>query len=758
MSGPRRSAGVPNRSGTKVLYTTSTYSFETHKKTTELRILEVATGDSHQLTKDDEISDFNWLNNNEFACLQAEKDGTTSVYVARLTKLAGSAEPGITRYIAGTVDAAAGNLKVYPLDTEGNGFAVVLSAQACSDGSLFSKEKAAKKTHSTGRLYTGLYVRHWDRYETEEKNALWFGKLARSKKDAKYELSKLMNALKGTGLECPIRPFGGSDNFDLRQNMIIFVAKDTDLNPALNTKTNVYLLHINSWTQQCDPTHFQKVIVEGYEGAKTCPIFAPEGTKGAFLAMKKNGYEADRNEIFVIANVNGDQAKPEVRAERLITVTAEQRTAWDRSPASITFSANGQRLIASAEECGYGKLYMIDIEPGTEPRPLIEKGYVSNAQALEDGRIFISGSSIIDSSWYVIIEPLEPPYSHVSNSAVILWSHSNSAAGSKYGLKASQVSSIWTPASNPKINKEVHSIIMKPSNFKEGKKYPVAYLIHGGPQGSWADSWSTRWNPAVFAEQGYIVIAPNPTGSTGYGQAFTDAINKNWGGDPYQDIVNVFEWVGKHMSEADNDNAVALGASYGGYMMNWIQGHDLGRKFKALVCHDGIFSFAGGLLATEELYFPFHDLGGTPWFDPGFEAAKDSQGVLEKAHQNFGAATFSDWRKWDPSEHLANWSTPQLIIHSSKDYRLTISEGLAAFNVLQARGVDSQFLTFPDENHWVLKPENSLVWHKVVLNWINKYSGLSPYATEHPSSEEFWGGIRSDEEIVEMPGMGKPET
>lgn len=504
LSGPRRSAGVPNRSGTKVLYTTSTYSFESHKKTTELRVLDVATGDSHQVAKDNEVSDFNWLSNDEFACLQAEKDGTTSVYVARLMNSAENAEPGLSRYVAGTVDAAAGNLKVSPLDVDRNEFAVVLSAQACSDSSLFSKEKAAKKTHSTGRLYTGLYVRHWDRYETEEKNALWFGKLARSGPEAKYELSGLTNALKGTALECPIRPFGGSDNFDVRHNMIIFVAKDTDLSPALNTKTNVYILHIGSWTQRCERPHFQKIIVEGYEGAKTCPIFAPEGTRGAFLAMKKNGYEADRNDIFVIANVNGDQAKSEVRAERLAAVANEQGRAWDRSPASITFSANGHKLIASAEEHGYGKLFLIDIEPGTQPRPLIEKGYVSGAQALEDGRIFVSGSSVIDSSWYAIVEPLEPPYPSASNSGVTVWSHSNSAAGSKYGLKAAQVSSIWTPASNPKINKEVHSIVMKPSNFEEGKKYPVAYLIHGGPQGSWADSWSTRWNPAIFAEQGKI--------------------------------------------------------------------------------------------------------------------------------------------------------------------------------------------------------------------------------------------------------------
>ncbi|KAK1035494.1 hypothetical protein LTR33_016470, partial [Friedmanniomyces endolithicus] len=350
------------------------------------------------------------------------------------------------------------------------------------------------------------------------------------------------------------------------------------------------------------------------------------------------------------------------------------------------------------------------------------------------------------------------------------WTHSNTSSGAKFGLNSQQVSSIWTPASNPKITKEVHSIVVRPSNFDKAEKYPVAYLIHGGPQGSWADSWSTRWNPAVFAEQGYIVVAPNVTGSTGYGQKFTDAIRNNWGGDPYQDIVNCFDWVGEHMPEADNSRAVALGASYGGYMMNWIQGHDLGRKLKALVCHVGILTFAGSMLATEELYFPFHDLGGTPWYDPGFNAAgKEAKG-------NFGSSTLSDWKRWDPSEHLDKWATPQLVIHNEKDYRLPISEGLAPFNVLQARGIESRFLTFPDESkhsqpiglgilltiavdHFVLKPENSLVWHKVVLNWINKHVGLPPYTSEDPDGDEFWGGVRDgNAELAELPIQGKPET
>jgi len=219
------------------------------------------------------------------------------------------------------------------------------------------------------------------------------------------------------------------------------------------------------------------------------------------------------------------------------------------------------------------------------------------------------------------------------------------------------------------------------------------------------DSWSTRWNPAVFSEQGYVVIAPNPTGSTSYGQDFTDGIQNQWGGRPYEDLIKGFEYIKENLSYVDTDRAVALGASYGGYMINWIQGHDLGRKFKALVCHDGVFGMTNQM-SSDEQYFPSHDLSGPIW------------------------AALENWERWDPSRHTGNWSTPQLVIHNELDYRLPISEGLAAFNVLQMKGVESRFLSFPDENHWVLKPENSLVWHTVVLNWINKFVGLPAYKDE----------------------------
>jgi len=274
--------------------------------------------------------------------------------------------------------------------------------------------------------------------------------------------------------------------------------------------------------------------------------------------------------------------------------------------------------------------------------------------------------------------------------------------GKTFGLSQDQVDEFWYAGAE---DYNVHAWVLKPSNFDKNEKYPLAYLIHGGPQGAWNEGWSTRWNPAIFAEAGYIVVAPNPTGSTGYGMAFQNGIMNQWGGRPYIDLVKGFEYIEANLPYVDTTRAVALGASYGGYMVNWIQGHPLGRKFKALVTHDGVFSTLNQY-SSEELFFPHHDFDGTLW---------DNR---------------ENYEKWDPASHLKEWATPHLIIHNELDYRLPIAEGLAPFNVLQTKGIDSKFLTFPDENHWVLKPENSLVWHREVLGWINKYSGIEKEESE----------------------------
>lgn len=504
-------------------------------------------------------------------------------------------------------------------------------------------------------------------------------------------MTSIANALKGSQLESPIPPFGGVDHFDISKHGLAFVAKDITSDPALHTKCELYTTQLPFLKGA--PTSPVKIPTPGLEGAKTSPAFSQDGKKLAVLVMKENGYEADRNRLLIIPDLQDSSNT----AEMLESSDGNGR--WNRSAAVVQWSHDGSSLLFTAENQGRSCLWALPTKPDnvTLPLQLTHEGSVGDFVSLEGGRIFVSSSSFVDNSQYAVLVPQSDTMSVQEISSA---SHS----GSSLGLRKSQVSDIWFRGAhgNQSENNQVHAWVIKPSDFNPKKKYPLAMLVHGGPQGAWNDAWSTRWNAAVFAEQGYVVVSPNPTGSTGYGQLFTDAIQESYGDLPYHDIVKCFEYVEKHLDYVDTERAVALGASYGGYMMNWIQGQPLGRRFKALVTHDGIFSTAF-MLATEELYFVNHDFGG-PW-----------------------SKNRDKWLKFDPAQFTENWQTPHLIVHSDLDYRIAVSEGLAAFNVLQSQGVESEFLNFPDENHFVLKPENSLVWHRTVLNFINRHVGLSSY-------------------------------
>ena len=593
------------------------------------------------------------------------------------------------------------DIKLKVLDEDRVAIAVV--AQAKADGSLYNKEDEAKR-YTSAMLYDSLMVRHWDKYVTPNKNAVWHGILQKAKphiteSKGRFDLGNLTNVLKGSRLESPIPPFGGADHFDLSTKGVGFVAKDPDLNPAFNTKSNFYYVGAEVGPQGLKYTSPAKIEVEGLEGASTSPVFEPNAEGAAFFQMKQNGYESDKNRVVLVADVT----KPDSAFE--ILKNYEGSGLWDRSPGSVSWSNEGKTLFLTAEEDGKVKLFKLEIPSNPLdmtllPHAVTNSGSISDVRPLgaESSKVFLSGSSLIDNSIYSILDPTASAEARVISS--------NSRDGSFFGLSPDQVSDIWFDGAAD--GQKVHAWVVKPSGFSPGKTYPLAYLIHGGPQGSWEDSWSTRWNPAVYAEQGYVVITPNPTGSTGYGQAFTDAITNEWGGLPYNDLVKGFEYIKANLSYVDTSRSVALGASYGGYMMAWMQGHALSKEFKALVCHDGSFNIPAQL-ASDEQYFPNHDLGGS------FVTSKENM---------------TKWEKWSPVKHVDEWETPMLVIHNELDYRLPISEGLAMFNVLQERGVKSRFLTFPDENHWVLSEENSLVWHTIVLNWINEHVGLPKFKEE----------------------------
>ncbi|KAM5457597.1 hypothetical protein MaudCBS49596_000794 [Microsporum audouinii] len=686
LSAPRRSACIPNPAGTLIAYTQSTYSFESHSSHTELIILDLASKDTIVLTNSYSGTP-QWLDNSQLMWLKEENNGNTSFMVADVL---GDSKP----YVAGVTPGTVSNLKTVKLSNDHFAFAV--SGKANLDGTLFNPSNV-KKPVSSGKIYTSLFVRHWDEYTQDEKHTIWVGTVYKSPfsraESPQYTISGLKNVFKLFNLpprvESPILPFGGSDHFDICPKGVVFVSKDPSLNDALHTKCVCYVcpIPLATLTESISPMEAKVVTAASLEGALTSPVISPVNNTLAFLAMREDGYESDKNRIVIAKGVFDQESEP-------IELFANESGsgAWDRSPSSLTWSHDDSSLIIKAEDTGRGLVFQVpmgDAKTLTTANLLniSSTGSVVDVASTPRG-LFLSSSSLVESSLYSIVEP-----KHQGETKEISSATNN---GSSFGLSPSQVGETWWKGAN---DHPVHAWVIKPSNYNPHEKYPLAFLVHGGPQGAWADQWSTRWNPLIFAEQGYVVVTPNPTGSTGYGQAFTDAIRGSWGGLPYEDLVKCFEHIEKNLTFVDTDRAVALGASYGGFMMNWIQGHELGRKFKALVTHDGIFSTKFSL-AAEELYFPIHDLNGIYWKNP------------------------ESWLKWDPSEFINEWKTPHLVIHSERDYRLTIAEGLALFNALQLRGVESALLTFPDENHWVIKAENSLLWHRAVINWINKYAGL----------------------------------
>ncbi|KAF2806712.1 dipeptidyl-peptidase-like protein V precursor [Mytilinidion resinicola] len=699
LSAPRRSSGVPNTDGSRILYSVSTYSFADHSRKTEIRVLDVSTQTSGLITDASGASEPNWLGDDHVLVLVPGDAGTTKLVAGNVDNFENSS------YEAGVIESGASNLKLVSLGD--SKFAVAVTAEANPKGELHNPSTAPKSL-SSGKLYKSLFVRHWDQYVTKNRNSIWLGTISKSTSEsnshARYKLSPLVNALAGTGLESPIPPFGGSDHFDISPKGLIFAAKDPELNPATHTKVNVYLVEVPDFDKLTDSKP-KKVEVFGFEGASTSTVLSPDGKQAAFLSMRKDGYEADKNQLFVIPDVR--------RPSWVIHAYASEdgKGSWPLSPGGISWSADSKTLYLLAEEKGRVCLFQATADAKALPELIMTGGAISDIRPLATGDVFVSSNSLIDNSTYYL--------TNRSRNHTVL--SSNSRDGAMFGLSHKQIRETSWPGAAP--GTQVHAWVVVPSTFNAEEKYPLAYLIHGGPQGSWLDSWSTRWNPVVFAEQGYVVVCPNPTGSTGYGQDFTDAIQDQWGGLPYRDIAKGFDWIEEKISFVDTSRAVALGASYGGYMMNWVQGQELGRKFKALVTHDGVFSMAGQM-GSEELYFPFHEFKGSLWTNR------------------------ESWLKWDPSRFTENWATPHLIVHSELDYRLTISEGLAAFNTLQVKGIESQFLTFPDENHWVLKPENSLLWHTVVLDWINEHVGLPSYSSTSKSED-----IKSDALVEGVQGL-----
>jgi dipeptidyl aminopeptidase/acylaminoacyl peptidase len=433
-------------------------------------------------------------------------------------------------------------------------------------------------------------------------------------------------------------------------------------------------------------------------------VFSPSGDKVAWLELAHDGSESDRAKVVVY------DLKENVR----FTITED----WDRSPDSIIFSPSSALIYATTGDHARIKIFALAVPPTpssnttqtSQPTALTSSGSISGFTPILGGRATFALSSLMSPNEVYELSGLDTAEQDILSGRKVdvkATALTRLTSFSSVGLQGKDLSpgnDFWFKGTANE--QDTHGYVITPPGFERGVngKWPAVLLIHGGPQSAWFDQWSTLWNPNVFASQGYVVVAINPTGSTSFGQKFTDGINKNWGGRPIQDLLIGWKYILQEYPEIDQNRTVAFGPSYGGYVINWIQGNpELGFGFKALVCHDGIFDTTYVSYTTDELFFNNHEWGGRPWDPVAFEAS----------------------RKYNPAYTVAKWSTPQLTIHGSKDYRLPESEGIAVFHALQQLGVPSRLLIFPDENHCVLNTANSLKWHYEVFRWFDQFVGRS---------------------------------
>ena len=519
----------------------------------------------------------------------------------------------------------------------------------------------AGKAKSSGKLYDRLFVRHWDTWKDGTRNHLFAYDLAGG------TARDLMNAMDA---DAPSKPFGGSEEYALSRDgsTLVFAARDVGREEAWST-------NLDLWTVPLDGSAAPRRLTTN-PATDTQPRFSPDGRTLAYLAMSRAGYEADRFRVKL-------RPWPEGGAERTLDLRVDDSPRGDRSPSDLAFSSDGRELYVTADHLGRKSLFALDLATG-KTRLVVDGGTAANPQPAAGERIVFEHDTFQ--------QPVELVSVARSGSGRRRITQLNDARVAAARLGQSEAFT-FTGAKGD----AVYGWLVKPADFDPKQKYPVAFLIHGGPQGSFGDHFHYRWNPQAYAGAGYAAVMIDFHGSTGYGQAFTDAINGDWGGAPYEDLAKGLDFVLKEFPFLDGGRVCALGASYGGFMVNWIAGQPLADRFKCLVSHDGNLDERSAYFMTEELWFPEWEHGGPPW-DP-----KSSYG------------------KHNPADHVDKWKTPMLVVHGAKDYRVVYTQGLSSFTALQRRGIPSKLLFFPDENHWVLKPHNSVLWHQTVIGWLDQW-------------------------------------
>lgn len=626
--------------GRSVAFTIGDVNLDGNRVVNQIYVVSLAGGAAKQMTTGDKSS----------SSPRWSPDGKKIAYIAGsqiwVMDRDGADKEQLTKISTGTA------APVWSPDGQWIAFTSDVYAECKDDDCNQRKDAEAEKSKVKAHITERLLFKHWDEWRDVKRTHVFVvsskGGVAREISTGDFDAPPYAA---GSGVDYAFSP-------DSRE---IAYLRNPDKVEAISTNSDIYVVPLSGGAAK-------NITVQNH-GYDASPVYTRDGKYILYRSQATPGFEADRWRL--------------MRYDRATGTSTEITRNFDLQVEELAQSADGSSVYFTAGERGRHPIYKVALMGGPAQK-VVADVYATGLQVASDDTLVFANSSMT-----------APAEIYRGNAgSVIALTRINNDLIAPFNLKSAEDME-WTGA----VGKKIHGFVVKPSNFDASKTYPLMVLIHGGPQSAWNNSWSYRWNPEVWANAGYIVFAPNPRGSTGYGQQFVNEISGDWGGKVYVDLMNGVAELIRRSKFIDRNRVGAAGASYGGYMINWIEGHNNDPRvhFKVLVSHDGVYNLASMYGGTEELWFPEWEFKGTPWTNkPMYE-------------------------RWSPHNFAANFKTPILIIHGELDYRVPIGEGLQLFTAVRRQGVDSKLLIFPDEGHWVLKPQNSQLWHHTVLGWVDKY-------------------------------------
>ena len=658
---PVRRVGDPQLSpdGRWVAFTITDTDKAANRRTTQIYLVPARGGSLRQLTSDKASSSQpRWSPDGKQLAFISARDGAPQIWV--MDPMAAGQATKVTNVALGADNP------VWSPDGRMFAFTSEVYPECDGDDCNRKRDEAAAQSKVKAKIADRLLFRHWNTWKEGKRSHVFVvasnGGAARDLTPGDYD--------------APPFSLGGPTDYAFSPDSkeLVF-ARNTDKDEAFSTNADLFVVPVTGGEA--------KRITGDNKGADLSPQYSPDGRFIAYRSQLRYGFEADRWRLMLYDR----------RAGQSRSISNQ----IDNHVESFVFSPDNRKVYIGVGERGRHPIYEMALD-STSVKKILADGTNDDLKVSAQGDLLIFTRNRMS-------RPVEIYRANADGSGATPITSVNDATMLEYRLKEAEEVN-WEGAGGSKV----HGWLVKPADFDASRKYPLIVLIHGGPQGAWNDAWSYRWNPQVFAAAGYVVFMPNPRGSTGYGQTFIDEISGDWAGKVYTDIMNGIALVAT-AQYVDKERIGAAGGSYGGYMVNWILGHndDPRLKFKALVSHAGVYNLTSMYGATEELWFTEWEFKGKPWTNPAM------------------------YDRWSPHRFVANFKTPTLVVHGELDYRVPVTEGLQLFTALQTQNVPSRLLYYPDEGHWILKPQNSELWYDTVLGWFDTY--LKKATTPETSSK-----------------------